>query len=84
MTTVTPDEIMKRLNEVFADVLENQDIQIGRNTTSAEVPEWDSLNHIMLVVEIEKEFNIQFVSGEVNGFRNVGEMADAIRSKMSS
>ena len=80
---MTTDEIMKRLNEVFAEVMENPDIQISKNTSSADVPEWDSLNHIMLVVEIEKAFDIHFVSGEVNGFRNVGEMAESIRKKLN-
>ncbi len=79
---MTTDEIMKRLNEVFAEVMENPTIQISKATTSADVPEWDSLNHIMLVVEIEKAFGIQFASGEVNGFRNVGEMAESIRKKL--
>ena len=78
------DEIIEQVNEVFVDVMENPAIKIGRETTSADVPEWDSLNHIMLVVEIEKKFNIQFTSGEVSGYRNVGEMCEAIRVKMQS
>jgi acyl carrier protein len=79
---MTTDEIIEQVNEVFVDVMENPAIKIDRETTAADVPEWDSLNHIMLVVEIEKKFNIQFISGEVSGFRNVGEMCEAIRAKM--
>jgi acyl carrier protein len=81
---MTTEEIIKQVNEVFVDVLENPGIVIGRETTAADVPEWDSLNHIMLVVEIEKKFNIHFTSGEVSGFRNVGEMCETIRAKMGS
>jgi acyl carrier protein len=79
---MTTDEIIEQVNEVFVDVLENPDIKIGPETTAAIVPEWDSLNHIMLVVAIEKRFKIRFTSGEVGGFRNVGEMCEAIRAKM--
>ena len=79
---MTTDDIIEQVNEVFVDVLENPAIKVGPETTAANVPEWDSLNHIMLVVEIEKKFHIQFTSGEVSGFRNVGEMCEAIRAKM--
>jgi acyl carrier protein len=79
---MTTDKIIDRLNEVFIDVLENPAIVLGRETTARDVAEWDSLNHIMLIVEIEKKFNIRFMSGEVSGFKNVGEMCDAISSKL--
>jgi acyl carrier protein len=81
---MTTDEIIEQVNEIFVEVLENQAIRINRETTAADVPEWDSLNHIMLVVEIEKKFKIRFSSGEVGGFRNVGEMCEAIRAKMQA
>jgi acyl carrier protein len=81
---MTTDETIERVNQVFIEVLENPGIVIGRETTSADVPEWDSLNHIMLIIEIEKRFKIHFASGEVGGFRNVGEMCEAIRAKMQA
>jgi acyl carrier protein len=81
---MTTDEVIKKVNQLFIEVLENPGIVIGRETTSADVPEWDSLNHIMLVIEIEKRFNIRFASSEVGGFRNVGEMCEVIRAKMKA
>jgi acyl carrier protein len=79
---MTTNEIIEQVNEIFIDVLENPDIVISGETTANDVPEWDSLNHIMLVVEIEKKFRIRFSSGEVGGFKNVGEMCEAIKAKM--
>jgi acyl carrier protein len=79
---MTTEKIMEQVNEIFVEVFENHTIVISGATTAADIPEWDSLNHIMLVVEIERKFNIRFVSGEVSGFRNVGEMCEAIRAKM--
>jgi acyl carrier protein len=79
---MTTNEIIERVNEIFIDVLENPDIVISGETTANDVPEWDSLNHIMLVIEIEKKFGIRFSSGEVGGFKNVGEMCEAIKAKM--
>jgi acyl carrier protein len=80
---MTTEEIIKQVNVVFIDVLENPAIVINRGTTANDVPDWDSLNHIMLVVEIEKKFNIRFTTEEVRGFNNVGEMVDSIKLKMN-
>jgi acyl carrier protein len=81
---MTTEEIMVEINKIFCDVLENDSIFINRGTTALEVEEWDSLSHIMLVVEIEKKFNIRFTAMEVQKFKNVGEMCDAIKIKMEN
>ena len=54
------EEILKIVNEVFVDVLDNPNIVIDLNTTANDVEDWDSLNHIQLVVAIEKHFKIRF------------------------
>ena len=75
-------EVIEKVNTVFIEVLEDDDIQINYETTSTDIEEWDSLNHIMLVVGIEKHFNIKFQSNEIHGFKNVGEMCEAIKGKL--
>ena len=74
-------EVMKQVSDIFIDLLGNDDIKIDCNTTASDVPEWDSLNHIQLVVEIEKHFKLRFTSSEIQGFKNVGEMCEAISQK---
>ena len=54
------EEIIKQVNVIFIDVLDNTDILIKNETTSDDIEEWDSLNHIQLVVAIEKYFNVRF------------------------
>lgn len=73
--------VLKNVNDIFKDVLENEEVIIEYSTTSADVPEWDSLNHIALVVAIEKKFSIQFTALEIQQFKNVGEMCEAIVRK---
>jgi acyl carrier protein len=74
-------EILKQVNDVFTDTLDNEDLVITETTTANEVDEWDSLTHILLVVAIEKRFKIRFTSKEIQSWNNVGEMLNTIQEK---
>lgn len=78
-----PAEVLKQVNEIFKSVLEDDTIIIGYETTASDVDDWDSLNHIVLVVEIEKHFSIKFTANEILSFKNVGEMCEAISKKVA-
>ena len=71
---MTKQEIIKVVNNIFIDVLDDEDIVISEATTSDDVDDWDSLNHIHLVVAIEKHFKLRFTSQEIQSWNNVGEM----------
>jgi acyl carrier protein len=75
------NEIFKQVNEVFIDVLDNENIVLSEETTANDVDDWDSLNHIQLVVAIEKLFKIRFSSKEIQSWKNVGEMISCIQGK---
>lgn len=79
---MTTEEIIKEVNNIFIDVLDNDGIVVKHETTSADIEEWDSLNHIQLVVAIEKHFKIRFTAAEIVNFNNVGEMCEAIKIKI--
>ncbi len=74
-------ELLKKINDIFVDTLDNEDVKIGEETTAADVDEWDSLTHIQLVVAIEKYFKIRFTSKEIQSWNNVGEMMNCILEK---
>ena len=75
------NEILKKVNDVFIDVLE-EEVTIKEEYSSYDVDGWDSLTHIMLIVGIEKEFNIKFLSSEIISWKNVGKMIDCIEEKL--
>ena len=79
---MTREEVYAKLNEVFRDVFDDEDIVLSDETTAADIEDWDSLEHINLVVAMEKRFNMKFNIKEVGKLQNVGEMADLILSKM--
>ena len=76
------EEIYEQLNEVFQDVFDDEDITVNDETTADDIEDWDSLEHINLIVAVEKKFSIKFNMGEVNKFKNVGEMVDTIMTRI--
>ena len=79
---MTREEIFDNLNEVFRDVFDDETITVNDSTTSNDIEDWDSLEHINLIVAVEKKFGMKFSMGEVTSMKNVGEMADIISSRI--
>ena len=53
-------EILEKLNEVFHDVFDNNDIVVTEQTNANDIEEWDSLIHITLISAVEDEFDVSF------------------------
>ena len=75
------NEVLKEVNAIFIDILDNESIVLTEATHADDVEEWDSLTHIQLVVAVEKHFKIRFTSKEIQSWKNVGEMITCILSK---
>ena len=79
---MTHEEIMEKVQMIFRDVFDDDELIITDSTNSSDIEDWDSLEHIALVVSMEKEFDLKFDLKEVNKLANVGEMVDLIASKL--
>jgi acyl carrier protein len=74
-------EVIAKLQTIFDDLfLEPVTVtpELSAKDVPEDVPEWDSLMHISLVVSVEKAFAVRFRVGEVEATKNVGEFADLI------
>lgn len=71
-------ELLKRLNIVFCDVFEDDDIELHEAMTAEDIDEWDSLMHITLVISAESEFGIKLKAAEVGKLANVGALLDIL------
>lgn len=74
---------MDTLTEVFRQVFDDPSISLTPSTTADDVEGWDSLSHINLIMAVENRFNIRFKQKEVSSFKNVGDLARCVESKLS-
>lgn len=77
------EEIFDKVQDIFREVFDDDALVISDSTNSDEIEDWDSLEHISLIVSMEKEFSMKFDIKEVNSLKDVGEMIDLIMRKMS-
>ena len=75
---MTREEVFERLYKVFQEVFDDETIEVNDDTTSEDIDDWDSFEHINLIVAVEEEFSIKIPMGKVVTMKNVGEMADII------
>lgn len=75
------EEVLHQFNEIFIDVLDEEDIVLKLETTANDIEDWDSLSHIQLVVAIEKKFGVKFTALEIEKYKNVGEMCQGVLDK---
>ena len=79
---MTQAEIFAKLQDIFNDIF-IEPPQITAALSARDVPEWDSLMQISLLVAVEKAFSVRFHVGEVEATENVGEWAELINRRMT-
>ena len=80
---MTQQEIYPRLTQIMRDVFDDDNLVATPELTAHDVKEWDSVNHVTLVVAIEEAFGIKFKSAELEKMKNVGQLVEQIQNKTS-
>jgi acyl carrier protein len=80
---VTHEDILKRLTEIVANLLEIDDLVLEPGMTARDVPGWDSLVHVQIIVAAEKTFGVRFRTGEIAAVANVGELVNRVAARMA-
>lgn len=75
---MTREKATEMINNIFRNNFYDDNIVVTEHTTAEDIPDWDSLEHINLINEIEKQFQMQFKMKEITGMENVGEMINII------
>jgi acyl carrier protein len=75
------NEIVSRLTPIFRDVFNDDALVVSDGMTAADVPAWDSLSNINMIIAVEKAFGVKFSIKDVRNLKNVGELLELIKRK---
>lgn len=79
---MTHTEILDGLNAIVGDVLALDNLSLDPSMTAGDVPGWDSLTHVQIIVAVEQAFGIKFRTGEMAGIADVGELVSRIAKRL--
>jgi len=77
-------EIYAQLTGIFHDLFDDDTLVLTPGLSAADVPEWDSFNHINLIVAVEARFKIKFQTAELESMQTVGHLVDLIEKKLAA
>lgn len=75
-------EILQEVTQVVRATLRDPSLELQYETKASDVPGWDSLSHIEIVVAVEKHFAIKFNFAELQKFQNIGQFCDGILKRL--
>lgn len=73
--------IIERVTPIFREVFDDRSLVVTEQLDASQVPQWDSLAHISLVVALEDEFGIEFTTEELAEMETVGDLLRMLESK---
>ncbi len=76
------ENILHNLQNIFRDVFNNNNLIITEETKNNDLTDWDSLQHIVLMMSIEKQFNLKFSSEEATKLLDVKSIINVIETKI--
>ena len=74
---------LEKLTDIFRTLFNSPDLVLRDELIATDVPGWDSLNHLSLMVAIENEFGVKFTHGEVAKMQNVADLKNVLGEKLT-
>jgi acyl carrier protein len=66
--------ITNELKKVLLEALRLDNWDIREETKASEVPGWDSLNHVNVIMAVEEHFRVRFKTSEVLKLKSIGDL----------
>jgi acyl carrier protein len=73
--------ISSKLKTIFERVMD-VDVEMTPELSAKDIPEWDSITHVRLIVTVEREFKVRFAAAEVSALKNVGDLVELIERRL--
>lgn len=78
------DAVATRVRELLSQVLDVPADRIGPGFSQDASPGWTSLNHLMLISQIEAEFGVMFSNTEIRDLTSFERILDTLARRQSA
>jgi acyl carrier protein len=75
-------EIKERIRKILIKILKHENFEMNDEMSAKDVAGWDSLTHMVIITEIEDEFNVKFKLKELNKLKNLSSLVELVNSKL--
>jgi acyl carrier protein len=76
-------EVYSGLQDIFRDIFDDDEITLTAATSAADIPEWDSFNHVNIIVASEMRFGVKVRAAELDELKNVGDFVGLVQKKLN-
>ena len=80
---MTEQEILGELTTIFRDLFDDDALTLSADTTAKDVPGWDSMKMINIVVAVEDHFGVSFTTREVDKLETIRDLVGLVHAKQS-
>jgi acyl carrier protein len=80
---VDKQKILSDIAQIIREAVDQPDLQVSMQTTAENVVDWDSFNHINIVVAVEERFGVQFHTAEIEELKSVSDLVDLVWKKIN-
>ena len=78
---MSKNEITEKITAIFREVFNDDAIILRDEMTAAEIENWDSLTHMIMISKVEEEFGVKFRLKELNKLKKVGDIISLLEEK---
>lgn len=72
-------DILRRIQSIAADILGLPNLELREETTARDVPGWDSLTHVQIIIGVEQAFGMRLSATQVAQLENAGSLVDVVQ-----
>ncbi len=84
MTVTKTDraQLLTMIRDALAEIVDDRRLELSEASNAEDVPDWDSINHVKLIIVLEEELGIRFEADEIAEIQNVGQLIDAVQKRL--
>lgn len=72
---------MRTFDQIVQEIFSIAPEEVRDEMSSKDIPEWDSMNYLLFIAELEKEFSMSFGMNEVMDAQTLGDIRQIVEKR---